>query len=369
MKNKIKPFALIWILLICILPFFKNLNPFITLTLSILPLIISENWKKLFPPISFIIVFIFTYLLLKNNGNNNFVGLFNHLLLPILCIQYMKGIDLKQLNYFRIGIIILYLTNCCIAITEYNLHINFLSYDLSYFDRFRATGLWVHPLFNALIQCICMLFILLSDLRKDLKIILYAIGLYTIFTFDARAATIMLIASSSYILFKQGIFSGKKIVFVFILIITCKIFYNFLSESGLGGKMLNLSTETIKDDGSTQARFIAIEVFFDRTWNELFTGVVNKEKLFSKYGLIAIENSFVDFTLSYGLITSISYFFLYTKSLNKLLSKTLNYKIKYLIIGTFLIVGITSTALTEYFIWIAFITFYYGFMPYSQIKK
>ena len=64
MKNKIKPFALIWILLICILPSFKNLNPFINLTLSILPLIIGENWKKIFPPTPFIIVFIFTYLLL-----------------------------------------------------------------------------------------------------------------------------------------------------------------------------------------------------------------------------------------------------------------------------------------------------------------
>lgn len=366
MKISFKSYILIWILIVSVLPLFKEMNPFVRWIIQIFPLIFSRKYEQIFPSTPYIILFIFTYLFASMNGNANFVGIFFLILLPILYINKMKTYKLLGSNIFRVEAVILYLINCAMCIVEYNLHVNFLSYDLSYFDHFRATGLWIHPLFNALITCICMLFILLSNMRKHYKIVLYIIGIYTMFTFDARAATIMLLASSIYILYTQKVLQIKYgIYFVIFLTIGYK-FYNYLAASGMGGKLLMLSKDTLSEDSSTMARLVALDILFDSSWHDLLCGVRNKEAIFNSYGIIAIENSFIDLTLTYGLITSSSFFILYCKELNNMMIGTLEKKYRYLIISTFILVGMVCTALTEYFVWLAFITFFYGFFPYNK---
>lgn len=225
MKTSIKLYILIWILLISVLPSFKEMNPFVRLAIQIFPLLLSCRIKQMVPKRPYIILFIFTYIFSSINGNSNFVGIFCLILLPVICINcYKKCLTLNS-AVFRFGAIILYLTNCIICILEYNLHVNYLSYDLSYFDHFRSTGLWIHPLFNALITCMCMLFILLSNMNKYVKFSLYAIGIYTMFTFDARAATIMLLISSMFILYAQGVLKMRYSIYLIILIIFGYYFY------------------------------------------------------------------------------------------------------------------------------------------------
>ena len=365
MKVSFKSYILIWILIVSVLPLFKEMNPFVKLTILVFPLIFSRKYKQIFPPTPYIILFIFTYLFASTNGNANFVGIFCLILLPILCINKMRT-DKLGANILRVEAVILYLINCAICIVEYNLHVNFLSYDLSYFDHFRATGLWIHPLFNALITCICMLFILLSNMQKHYKIALYIIGIYTMFTFDARAATIMLLASSIYILYTQRVLKIKYGIYIVIFLAVGYNFYNYLVASDMGGKLLMLSEDTLSEDSSTMARLVALDIFFDSSWRDLLCGVRDKEAIFNSYGIIAIENSFIDLTLTYGLITSFSFFILYTKELNNMMIGTLEKKYRYLVITTFILVGMACTALTEYFVWLAFITFFYGFFPYNK---
>ena len=365
MKVSFKSYILIWILIVSVLPLFKEMNPFVKLTILVFPLIFSRKYKQIFLPTPYIILFIFTYLFASTNGNANFVGIFCLILLPILCINKMRTYKLGA-NIFRVEAVILYLINCAICIVEYNLHVNFLSYDLSYFDHFRATGLWIHPLFNALITCICMLFILLSNMQKHYKIALYIIGIYTMFTFDARAATIMLLASSIYILYTQRVLKIKYGIYIVIFLAVGYNFYNYLVASDMGGKLLMLSEDTLSEDSSTMARLVALDIFFDSSWRDLLCGVRDKEAIFNSYGIIAIENSFIDLTLTYGLITSFSFFILYTKELNNMMIGTLEKKYRYLVITTFILVGMACTALTEYFVWLSFITFFYGFFPYNK---
>ena len=367
MKISFKSYILIWVLIVSVLPLFKDINPFIKLIIQIFPLIFSRKYKQIFPPTPYIVLFIFTYLFASMNGNANFVGVFCLILLPILCINKMRAYKLLDSKIFRAGAVILYLVNCAICIVEYNLHVNFLSYDLSYFDHFRATGLWIHPLFNALITCVCMLFILLSNMQRSYKTALYIIGIYTMFTFDARAATIMLLASSIYILYTQGVLKIKYGIYIVMFLAVGYNFYNYLVASDMGGKLLMLSEETLSEDSSTMARLVALDIFFNSSWRDLLCGVQDKEAIFNSYGVIAIENSFIDLTLTYGLITSSSFFILYTKELNNMMIGRLEKKYRYLIIITFILVGMACTALTEYFVWLSFITFFYGFFPYKKL--
>lgn len=365
----IKPIALVWVLLASALPLFENANPFAKLAIAYIPLILVCTPKRLSyitPPNSFIILGILAYFISVIGGNSNLAGILGLMVLPAVCIRFVEQETNGKNRMYRYLALLIYLTNCFMVIAEYNLKINLLSYDLTYFDRFRATGLWVHPLFNGLIHSMCVLFIICSNLKIVPKVLLSSLGIYVVFMFDARVATVTMFVSSLCILYFQGIlkFKLKNFFLISIIAIGGYYFYGYLAGSDLGGKLFNEEVNTL-DAGSTEARFIALQILVDRSWTELLFGIPDKTSLFGQYGVIAIENSFVDMSLSHGLIPTCLFFYLFIRELNKMLKGTFPIKIRILLILSFIIMGISNTALSNSFVWLSFVVFFRGFAPYT----
>ena len=136
------------------------------------------------------------------------------LIVPVILVLYRRFVRDDKYHLLLYTAVTIYLINCVVSLYEYNYKINLFYSELTYFDRFRSSGIWGHPLYNALIHGGCMLFIIMSSLNKYFKAILWFLGLYVIFCFDARAATIVTVGLSVGILYCRRVISKRNIIYI-----------------------------------------------------------------------------------------------------------------------------------------------------------
>ncbi|MCS3200182.1 hypothetical protein [Candidatus Bacteroides intestinigallinarum] len=107
-------------------------------------------------------------------------------------------------------------------------------------------------------------FIIMSSLNKYFKAILWFFGLYVIFCFDARAATIVTVGLSVGILYCRRVISKRNIIYIIAIGIIFALILDKIGNTELGGKLFADETRSF-DDGSSRVRISNYRSFFKAT--------------------------------------------------------------------------------------------------------
>ena len=358
--------SLIWVVIINIFGKLLYMEIWMLFAVQVIPLIISvvisSNRKEYLKPngLYFAGVVMIIFQLLANRHN----------IMPCISLCFVTGLIVMIIQKEKIAslkyiAIIIFLLNCGVSYYEYANNVNLLSYDMSLnqLRRFRSTGLWEHPLYSALINASCMLFFIESRLNKYIKLTLYFIGLYVLFLYDARTSTIYAITGTAILLFWKGKISISNLILLGMVSVLFSQFYEYLSTSDLGGKLFDPETNKFQD---VDARMLPFTLFAEATFNDLFWGIGIEKQVFlaNRYGLPSVENSFIALVFFYGFIPA----FLVISNLIKSFFQTMNnvsVRERYVILGGFLITGMTSQALTSPYVWYTFIIFFAAFTQKS----
>lgn len=214
-------------------------------------------------------------------------------------------------------------------------------------SNFRSIGLYGHPLQNALVVFIFITFILVYEENTKIKFGLACLGILAIFCFNTRAAIVM--STSCFIIYifywlKKA--NKSHFIKIITLITTCIasaiIIYLFITGK-IGGR---LSTLGLYDDSSAGVRLAALDIFDYYKLSDFLLGLSQKEfqLMSSKTGVYTIENFWLNWLLSYGLIFIVGLVLLYIPLIKKLY-KGKNIFIKVYLILPFIILASTNPSL------------------------
>lgn len=367
-KNKLCALLFFWMLIMINNLPGLSISPTILHIVTYAPLIIflislkTKLIQKLIGiiSISFIIYGFHTFM-----GRSYLFDLLELLVVPSIIASYRFFFKNDKYNILLYTALTVYVINCGVSLFEYQNKINLFYEDLTYFERFRSSGIWGHPLYNALIHGGCMIFIVLSKkINSYLKIVLWFLGIYVMFCFDARAATIMTTIMTIAILYINKIISKKNLLYIIAIGIIFILILNEIGNTELGGKLFNSETNSF-EDGSSRVRRITIEAFFKQPFDDILLGVDDQFSLANKYGIICFENSIIALILRYGLVFALIIIVILIEKVSKL-TEGRNKKEKYIIVLYILTTGITSMALTSGYVWICYISFYLMICGYNN---
>ena len=284
-----------------------------------------------------IVIFIFFwYVFNRTLGRSaSKMILFNSMILPAFYFVFfssLKGIVIQ--NKIKTMIILLFFINSLIAIYERIAMVNFFPFDVIRTDVnigdisekmiFRSSALLGHPLTNALIMAIIMVFVLLSDIKPLYKYTLYSIGMFGLFCFNSRASIMISgITFGLYMihpLFQREATVKQKLASISIIIVAI-IGVLYLIEAGYGGRFEERGD--FSSDSSALARINVWGIFTKYDLDFFLWGMPGKdaeEIANAVMGVANIENWFIMSVMVVGLIvtTIVIMFFipLFRKSLS-----------------------------------------------------
>lgn len=276
---------------------------------------------------------------------------FNILVEPVLMLAVLRTFSNKQINKLKPVLIGFFCAECGVALYEAIFGIIMFARDVEILDfagDIRAYSLHGHPLQNAFIVCMMSATFLISNLNRNIRYAFFILGFLAIFTFNTRSSIyimgMLLIAGA----IKDFILGKGNVVFKAIgmaLLVFAVIYaFEFIMSHSLGTR---LETGLNKQDGSSMARFILINVIFEIPFDELLLGVdsVSIKIFMLRYGLIGIENSFVSLVFYCGAIFSAFYFPVMYKEIYR---RDLSLFQKCLIFGTlFLLLNVNNALVTD----------------------
>lgn len=285
------------------------------------------------PPGRNLLLFLMTYWLFKiaTDHTPGAVSMGVVLFLPVLLyLSFISRVRKRDILHFKRLLYGIYLIECGIAVIErFILHNTIFvstftevgavqqpTFQLSIEEllEFRAIGLYGHPLQNALIVFVFLLFILIYEFSTRTKLLMVSLGVLAIFCFNARAA--ILVSTASVGLYCLHLFQESSVkssvrqnIFVGFLLVLL-IFYASYSSGIIGGRLLSMG---LFDDSSAATRVRLLNIFDYYDWNDFVFGINRDELmiLIQKIGVFAIENFWFNIGLSYGLVCVTGLFFFY----------------------------------------------------------
>lgn len=314
---------------------------------------------KYFPQAERLLIFIVLYTLFKiftggSEGNTN-MGII--VLLPVFVfLAFVSTVRSLNLYYFKKLLYAGYILECGIALIERILKINIfqlyindaivMTSDLSS-TEFRSIGLYGHPLQNALVVFCFIVFILIYENNIKLKFGLASLGVISIFCFNTRAAIVMsAICFVTYIFYWMKSYkkssSIKIITFITVFIIGFAFYYMY-SVGIIGGR---LSSMGLYDDKSASVRLDVFTVFDYYKLSDFITGISFNDLQILKYrtALFAVENFWLNWLFSYGLVFVIGLVIFYIPLIKRLFQSEKNFA-KYFIIIPFFVLASTNPSL------------------------
>lgn len=320
---------------------------------------IYSNGAKLFPQAIRLLMFTILYTVFKiltggSSGNTN-MGMI--VILPILIfITFLSTERTCLAHKYKNVLYIAYLFECGIAIIEKILYVNIFQLDIGdetilmsdlSSQKFRSIGLYGHPLQNALVVFTFILFILIYESNIKLKFSLSIIGVISIFCFNTRAAIVMsVLCIALYMLYWIKVTkktSGIRITVLVCMLIVSAVIYNMYSSGIIGGR---LSSMGLYDDNSASVRIAAWTIFDYYDLSNFIFGINSTELELLKYrvGLYAIENFWLNWMLSYGVLFVVGLIMLYIPVMKKLFKKESKFN-TFFIIVPFLVLASTNPSL------------------------
>lgn len=323
----------------------------------------------------FILIIIFgslNMLILKKSAGLS--GFLNFIIEPILLMSLLRITKEKHIFYIRKMIILFFIIECGVAIFE-SVSKVILFADISAFDvmgkslDMRAYSLHGHPLQNAFLVSILSTIILSSRMNIQNKYALFFIGYIAIFAFNTRSSIYFLGFIFIINLFRDMKGNKMKIwqkaIFILFIIAAISFSISYIETHSLGSR---LSTGLTKDDSSSNARFILIDILMSLDIKDILFGISNNLNLLimQKNGLVAIENSVVNLIFGYGIIFTICFLILMFKELKSI--KTNNFMFYSTIIIVFLLLNTNNALQTSCPIIPILIMSLYTF-KYNDIRK
>jgi hypothetical protein len=232
------------------------------------------------------------------------------LVIPCIILIFLRMTDKKTLIDFKKWIYIFFFFSAGISLIEkVTGKLLFLKDSPWYFDYFRSTALYGHPLNNALIMSVLTIILFLSTKNSYLKMAVLAAGMISIFCFGARGALLgvfggifLNILLNAFGFTKdpnRNIKSGLMYLASFALILIFVI-----SFTNLGDRITGLA----KVDESAEARVGTLNILDqvnieDLIWTGVSLDKVDKLQYLS--GVEIIENFYIVWLLNFGLIFTI----------------------------------------------------------------
>ncbi|WP_334474954.1 VpsF family polysaccharide biosynthesis protein [Vibrio sp. 16] len=305
---------------------------------------LARPWLLSILMVSFVICYgLFRY---GTSGMAYTIDTFLTPLLFLLLLSRLNTNDCRRLLSLIAGLL---LFNSTLSILEFATSTRIVDVEFSSFSHFRSTALLTHPLNNALITA--GLTLLVFDKTRVPSTIYLSIILLSMFAYGGRAAIGILLLFSSIALipyafriFSTGIKASKQEVALMLSILYLSIvFVGFvLTQSGISERIIS----KLHVDESASARFDVFYLLEQLTPSEWLLGASNnlQSSIELYLGISVIENFFIAWVISFGLICAIP-LLLALVSIFSALSRRAN-GIAPMAIPVFFFVSITNNSLT-----------------------
>jgi hypothetical protein len=273
------------------------------------------------------------------------------LVIPCIILIFLRMTDKKTLIDFKKWIYIFFFFSAGISLIEkVTGKLLFLKDSPWYFDYFRSTALYGHPLNNALIMSVLTIILFLSTKNSYLKMAVLAAGMISIFCFGARGALLgvfggifLNILLNAFGFTKdpnRNIKSGLMYLASFALILILVI-----SFTNLGDRITGLA----KVDESAEARVGTLNILDqvnieDLIWTGVSLDKVDKLQYLS--GVEIIENFYIVWLLNFGLIFTIILIISLIRFLYNMM-RNVGADVKLSILFTLIIVSSTNNSLSS----------------------
>lgn len=272
--------------------------------------------------ISTFVIILFQRILM---GKSACVGvLINTVFEPLMFYSVLRILSRKYVRTIQRIIIVFLLVECGLAIFEFITKIYIFSvYIYASIDylTMRAASLHGHPLSNSFMVSIVIAVLVCSKLGSY-KYFLYLFGYLAILCFNTRGAIIVMAGTFLLNFLRLSAFGrkgiGKKILLFAALGVIIYYGYDIVQEYGMGSRM---EIELTREDGSANARYVLIDMLMkDMSGFDYLFGTQYKfvETMYAKYGIGFIENSILNFLLTYGIFYTVVFYFTWLLILNKI---------------------------------------------------
>ncbi len=243
--------------------------------------------------------------------------LFNSMALPAMYYIFYRSLKGENIRKrLKVVLLFMFLLNSLFAIYERLTMTLWFPFDLIRTDFtlgeindyavFRSSALLGHPLTNALIMAIIMIFILTSGMKSLLKYPLYFIGMFGLFCFNSRAA-IMISGGTLGLYLLSSLFKKRKSIgsrLFSVAMLSCSVAVGFyLFSSGYGGRFEEQGD--FSSDDSTLARVHVWDIFLKGDITDFLWGMSgdDAEKIaLNVMGIVHIENWYILSSMIVGLV-------------------------------------------------------------------
>lgn len=286
------------------------------------------------------------------------------LVIPCIILIFLKITDQKIIYDFRKWIYFFFFLNAGISVIEKVFSkLLFLKDSPWYFDYFRSTALFGHPLNNALIMSVLTIILFLATKETYLKMAVLIAGMLAIFCFGARGALLGVFGAIvlNIILNALGftkeptrnIKSGLMYLVSFALILIVVI-----SFTSLGDRIAGLAHV----DESAEARVGSLNILDqvelrDLMWKGISLAKIDNLQYLS--GVEIIENFYIEWLLNFGFVVTVVLLISLIRFLYKMMDNT-GADIKFPILFTLIAVSSSNNSLatSTYAITILVMSFY-----------
>lgn len=295
-------------------------------------------------------------------------------IIPSIIILAFERLTFKQHKLLQFVLIIFFLFNGILFFAEWVTKQNFFYIENDFYGmrdgfenwEFRSQGPFNHPIYASMIISLMMVMIMFSKLKLSIKLILYAVGLFSLLFINTRtgiAISFGLFLPALYYNIKNVDRTAKKwFAFVGILLLFGIIYTVFNTD--LGGRLIGYGDD---DGGSAQQRLVSLN-FLEFVSDDLFLYGSNdfQAGLFTTIGWI--ENGYIAFILKYGIIGGIP-LLLSLMAVHFYQLKRFSVIGRICIFCSFYVFALTNPHIANPNIWVYFLFIYYGFVPRIRLNR
>lgn len=307
-------------------------------------------------------------------GQDYFKNYLTFLVFPMLISIDLESEDSKRLSVLRKCLILFFIVECLVAVYE-KITETCLFYDptaaltksqLEYYVapeewEFRSYAFFAHPLMNAMIVCVVLSFMLISDMRMKYKLLLFMLGYTSLWCFNARGATIVTsVLMIPYLLLSLYRLKIRNKKWIYLILITFAFGFVWLVfTTSLGGRLL-VGDELM--DGSAQTRVDVFSFYQFLKPIQLWFGSPDLY-LFVMYKLQAggVENGVITMILREGIIFTALILMLLFHIQRRQIAILGKYS-RWWLLAIFYIIGTMNPNLSSALPWTFWILSYYAFI-------
>lgn len=297
------------------------------------------------------------------------------LVFPMLISIDLENEDSEHLNLLRKCLLIFFIVECGVAIYEklagaclfYNplaaLSTEEIEYYVSPEDwEFRSFAFFEHPLMNAMIVCVVMSFILVSEMEFKYKLLLFILGYTSLWCFNARGATIVTsVLMIPYLLLNLHRSNMKNKQWIYLAIAAFGVIFVWLVfTTSFGGRLLSRDTELM--DGSAQSRVDVFSFYHFLTSKQFWFGdSASYLYVMTKLQAGGVENGVITLVLREGVLCAVIILSLLFY-IQRMQLVYLNKYTRWWLLVIFYVIGTMNPNLSSALPWTFWILSYYAFI-------